>query len=71
MAAGRDAASGGTGALGLDLVLLLTLGGGLFFTVVSVVAWTSGRRIGSLLLAVVAGVDFAFAVALLTGVSGS
>ncbi|HET6475985.1 MAG TPA: hypothetical protein VFH93_07925 [Thermoleophilia bacterium] len=56
---------------GSDLVLLLTLGGGLFFTVVSVVAWTSGRRIGSLLIAVVAGVDFAFAVALLTGASGS
>ncbi len=56
---------------GPDLVLLLTLGGGLFFTLVSVVAWTSGRRIASLLLAVVAGVDFAFALALLTGVSGT
>ncbi len=56
---------------GPDLVLLLTLGGGLFFTLVSVVAWTSGRRVASLLLAVVAGVDFAFALALLTGVSGT
>jgi hypothetical protein len=41
-------------------------GGGLFFTITSVVAWTTGRRIGALLIAVVAGLDFAFAIALLT-----
>ncbi len=55
---------------GSDLVAFLMIGGGIFFTIFSVAAWTTGRRIGSLLLAVVAGVDFAFAAALLTRASG-
>jgi hypothetical protein len=42
------------------------MAGGVFFTLFSVVAWTTGRRIAALLLAVLAGVDFAFAIALLT-----
>jgi hypothetical protein len=56
---------------GANLVLLFTLVGGIFFTLLSVAAWTGGRRLGSLLFAVVAGADFAFAVALLLRASGS
>ncbi len=55
---------------GSTLVLLFMIGGGVFFTLMSVVAWTSGRRVASLLLAVVAGVDFAFALALVARLSG-
>lgn len=50
---------------GADLVLLMTIGGGVMFTLFSVVAWVMGRRIGGLLLAALAGLDFAFAIALL------
>ena len=56
---------------GTSLVLLFMIGGGVFFTAFSVAAWVTGRRVGSLLLAAVAGVDFAFAFALLTRSSGS
>lgn len=51
---------------GPDLVVLLMLGGGLMFTLISVAAWTTGRRAGAVMLAIVAGVDFAFAISLLT-----
>ncbi len=51
---------------GSNLVVLFMIGGGVFFTVFSVIAWTTGRRVASLLLAALAGVDFAFAVSLLT-----
>ena len=50
---------------GADLVLLMTLGGGVMFTLFAVLAWLTGRRVGGLLLAALAGVDFAFAIALL------
>jgi hypothetical protein len=50
---------------GTDLVVLMTLGGGVMFTLFAVVAWVTGRRVGGLVLAVLAGVDFAFAVALM------
>jgi hypothetical protein len=56
---------------GSNLVVLFMLGGGVMFTLFSVVAWTTGRRAGALVLAVVAGANFAFAVALLTRASGS
>jgi len=52
------------------VVVLLMIGGGAFFTVFSVTAWTTGRRVGAILLAAVAGVDFAFAISLLTRGSG-
>ena len=51
---------------GPDLVALLMLGGGVMFTLISVAAWTRGRRLGAVALAIVAGVDFAFAISLLT-----
>ena len=51
---------------GGDLVVLFMLGGGVMFTLFSVVAWTTGRRVGALVLAVIAGANFAFAVGLLT-----
>jgi hypothetical protein len=54
---------------GSDLVMLFMFGGGIFFTALSVVAWIGGRRLGSLLLAVVAGANFAFAAALLADVT--
>ena len=56
---------------GANLVLLFTLVGGIFFTLLSVAAWTGGRRLGALLFAVMAGADFAFAVALFVRASGS
>lgn len=51
---------------GPDLVVLLMLGGGVMFTLISVVAWTTGRRAGALIMAAIAGMDFAFAISLLT-----
>lgn len=51
---------------GSDLVVLLMFGGGLMFTLISIVAWTTGRRAGALVMAVIAGLDFAFAISLLT-----
>ncbi len=50
---------------GADLVVLMMLGGGVLFTLVSVVAWSRGRRAGAMVLAVIAGANFAFAVGLL------
>jgi hypothetical protein len=50
---------------GVDLVVWMTIGGGVMFTLLSVVAWVTGRRVAGALLAIVAGVDFAFAVGLL------
>ena len=50
---------------GVDLVAWMTIGGGVMFTLVSVTAWVTGRRLAGVLLAVVAGVNFAFAVGLL------
>ena len=50
---------------GVDLVVWMTIGGGVMFTLVSVTAWVTGRRLAGLLLAAVAGVNFAFAIALL------
>lgn len=55
---------------GGNLVVLFMLGGGVMFTLFAVAAWTTGRRVGALVLAVVAGANFAFAVALLTRASG-
>jgi hypothetical protein len=51
---------------GSDLVVLLMLGGGVMFTLFSVIAWTRGRRAGALVMAAVAGLDFAFAISLLS-----
>lgn len=50
---------------GVDLVLWMTIGGGVLFTLFSVGAWVTGRRVAGLLLAAVAGLDFAFAIGLL------
>jgi hypothetical protein len=55
---------------GPTLVVLFMIAGGVFFTLFSVVAWTTGRRAGSLVLAAIAGIDFAFAIALIMRVSG-
>jgi fatty acid desaturase len=51
---------------GGDLVMFMMLGGGIMFTLLSVAAWTTGRRAGALVLAVIAGANFAFALGLLT-----
>jgi hypothetical protein len=51
---------------GGDLVVLFMFGGAIMFTLFSVVAWTTGRRAGALVLAVIAGANIAFAVGLLT-----
>jgi hypothetical protein len=48
-----------------NVVVVLMITGGVFFTTVSVAAWVMGRRVGSMLMAVVAGIDFAFAASLL------
>ena len=36
--------------------------GGVFFTVFAVAAWKTGRRVGAMFLAVLAGVDIALAI---------
>lgn len=51
---------------GGDLVMFMMLGGGIMFTLLSVAAWTVGRRAGALVLAVIAGANIAFAIGLLT-----
>ena len=51
---------------GGDLGVLFMFGGAIMFTLFSVVAWTTGRRAGALVLAVIAGANIAFAVGLLT-----
>jgi len=40
--------------------------GGFFFTVVAVAAWRTGRRVGGMVLAVLAGINLALAIELLT-----
>jgi hypothetical protein len=50
---------------GPELVLLMTLAGGVMFTLFAVVAWVTGRRVGGLVLAAIAGANFAYAIALL------
>jgi hypothetical protein len=37
-------------------------GGGVFFTVFAVAAWKTSRRVGTMFLAVLAGVDLALAI---------
>jgi hypothetical protein len=56
--------------LSTNVVVLSMIAGGVFFTTFSVVAWTTGRHVGAMLLAVVAGTDFAFAASLLLRASG-
>ncbi len=51
---------------GGNLVVFLMMGGGIMFTLLSVAAWTTGRRAGALVLAVIAGANLAFAFGLLT-----
>jgi hypothetical protein len=48
---------------GTDLVVLSSVGGGVLFAALAVVAWVPSRRTAGLLLAALAGVDFAFAIA--------
>ncbi|MGE5228174.1 MAG: hypothetical protein ACM3MJ_00465 [Deltaproteobacteria bacterium] len=50
---------------GGDLVVLFMLGGGVMFTLLSVAAWVTGRRVAAVFLAVVAGANLAFAIGLL------
>jgi hypothetical protein len=51
---------------GAQMVVLFTLAGGVMFTLFAVVAWVSGRRIGGLVLAALAGANLAYAFALLS-----
>jgi hypothetical protein len=44
------------------VLVIFMLFGGVFFTVVSVAAWKTGRRTGAMFLAVLAGLDFALAI---------
>jgi hypothetical protein len=55
---------------GGDLVVLFMLGGGVMFTLLSIAAWVTGRRAAAVFLAVVAGANLAFAIALLNRGSG-
>ena len=43
---------------------IFVLFGGVFFTVFAVIAWTTGKRIAAMALAVLAGIDIALAVQL-------
>lgn len=46
----------------LGVFAIMMLLGGVFFTVVAVVAWREGKRVAATALAVIAGVDLAVAV---------
>jgi hypothetical protein len=45
-----------------NVLAIFMLFGGVFFTVVAVAAWRTGKRVGGTFLAVLAGVDFALAI---------
>ena len=49
-----------------NVAAIFMLFGGVFFTVVAVAAWRTGRRVGGMFLAVLAGVNLALAIELLT-----
>ena len=49
-----------------NVLAFFMLFGGVFFTVVAVSAWRTGRRVGGMFLAVVAGIDLALAIKSLT-----
>jgi hypothetical protein len=42
-----------------NVLILVFLFMGIFFTIFSVAAWLSGRRVGAMVLAVIAGLDIA------------
>jgi Zn-dependent protease with chaperone function len=48
-----------------NTMAIFVLFGGVFFTVFSVIAWTTGKRVAAMALAILAGVDIALAVQLL------
>ena len=45
-----------------NVLAIFMLFGGVFFTVFAVAAWQTGRRVGALFLAVLAGLDIAMAI---------
>ena len=47
-----------------NTMAIFVLFGGVFFTVFAVLAWTTGKRIAAMALAVLAGIDIALAVQL-------
>ena len=49
-----------------NVLAFFMLFGGVFFTVVAVSAWRTGRRVGGTFLAVLAGIDLALAIESLT-----
>jgi len=49
-----------------NVVAIFMLFGGVFFTVFAVAAWKTGRRVGAMFLAVLAGIDIALAIEFLT-----
>ena len=48
-----------------NVAAIFMLFGATFFTVVAVAAWRTGRRVGGLFLAVLAGINLALAIELL------
>jgi hypothetical protein len=48
-----------------NVLAIFMLYGGVFFTVVAVAAWTTGRRVGGMFLAMLAGINVALAIELL------
>ena len=45
-----------------NVLAIFMLFGGVFFTVFAVAAWKTGRRVGAMFLAMLAGVDLALAI---------
>ena len=45
-----------------NVLAIFMLFGGAFFTVFAVAAWKTGRRVGAMFLAVLAGMDLALAI---------
>jgi hypothetical protein len=54
------------GTVRSNVVAIFMLFGGVFFTVFAVAAWKTGRRVGAMFLAVLAGIDIALAIEFLS-----
>jgi len=53
--------------MGTSSMVVLMVGCGVLFTSLSVIAWVRRAHTGSMVLAVLAGIDFAFALAVHSG----
>jgi hypothetical protein len=53
-----------------NVLVIMVLFMGVFFTIFAVAAWVTGRRIGAMVLAVIAGMDIALGLQALQRMGG-